>query len=177
MRARRFSRRLLIVVVAVGLAALLLHPQISAALVTRGDTLAYWGNTRAAMAEYERALLFDRGNVVAADRYAFDASLTRDPKVMARATSLTESLAETNGGIPELLFDRALCFQRLGNYSVASKEFARAGRALHDPRAMMFAALDQRQLRNMHQFRSLLREAVAFDRAFTPASRDLALTK
>ena len=177
MSVNRFCRRLAIVAVAIVFCGMLLHSQISSALVTRGDTLAYWGHPYAALSAYERALQFDRDNVVAADRYAFNAALSRDRALMAKAIMLTDGIVTRNGRVSELLLDRALCFQHLGNFGEASIEFAKAGRLARDPRALMFAALNQRLLRHTDQFRQLLKEAVAVDPAFTPARRDLAVAR
>lgn len=167
-------RRALLVFTAIATAALVLHVQLSSALVSRGDALAYSGSTSRALVMYERATWFDRDNGSAADRLAFAAMLSHDPSRLHDGVRIASGFLARHPGDGTLLMDRALCEQRLGTLAAAAKDFERAGRARRDPSAMMFAALDERRLARIERSHVLLEEALAFDPSFAPARQALA---
>ena len=96
---------------------------------------------------------------------------------MRRATAAINVILEKNPSDATLVFDRALCYQHLGDLLDASADFRSAGHLGNDPRALMFAAVDMRRLRNIQRWRALLKEAIAVDRGFLPAARALASAK
>ncbi len=157
-------------------AGILLRAQLSSALVTRGDSLAYWGERSQARAMYARALVLDRTNRVAADRYAFDASISNNASVIRSGVTVASRYLSRNPDDGILLMDRALCYQHEGTLARAIADFQRAGRIEHDPRAFMFAALDERTLRHSGRARRLLKDAIALDPTFQPARVELART-
>jgi tetratricopeptide (TPR) repeat protein len=176
MMIRHTLRRLALTLLAATIAAVLLRTQLSSALVTRGDALAYWGLQDAARSAYEKALFFDPRNGVATDRFGFSASMTRDSSVLRRCVSVASRYLTKAPGDAAVLMDRALCFQHQRSLGPAIRDFCRAGKASRDARAYMFAALDERALHRSAEARQLLEEALAVNPQFLPARRELART-
>ena len=172
-RLLNFARRLGIVALAVIVAAMLLRPQISSALVVRGDELQLRGQGVHSLEIYARALAFDPTNVTAADRYAFAAVLGHDASAERKCVLISTNALLVNPRDSTLRYDRALCEHRLDAFAAAAADFAIVGIDRHDARALLFAALDLRRIRSP-QARKLLRMAAAQHPAFRPAVRDLA---
>lgn len=167
-------RRIGVIVLALAIATILLRAQVSSALVARGDALALFNRPRDARAIYARALMFDPGNSSAADRLAFAAAMGNDVPLLTSCIAIAGAVISRDPENGPLLMDRALCYQRLRRYALAIDDFRRVGRLLHDPRALMFAALDEGRLDNRRTSRQLLLEALAYDRRFMPAAAALA---
>jgi tetratricopeptide (TPR) repeat protein len=170
---RSLARRLGLVLGAIVLAAILLRGSLSSALVSRGDALAYSGNAGRAAVMYRRALWFDAGNGAAVDRYVFAAIVSHDRRALGRGVDIASSYLLRNPGDATVRMDRALCFQRLQKRRAAAEDFELAGRALRDARALMFAALDERAMRERRGARRLLVLALEADPGFLPAKRAL----
>ncbi len=168
------SRRVTCALLAITVAGSLLRAQISSALVTRGDGLAYWGRQDAARTAYIKALFFDPRNGVAVDRYAFNAAMTSDRDVLRSCVVVASRYLAEVPADAAVMMDRALCFQHQGLLLPAIADFRRAGEAGRDARAFMFAALDEHTLRQPGAARQLLQKAVAVDPLFLPAQRELA---
>jgi tetratricopeptide (TPR) repeat protein len=166
-------RRIGLIVFAIGVVAFVLRPQLSSALLTRGDALAFWGQASDARRLYARALAFDPNNVVAADRYAFSAAISHDADLSDAGVVIATRTLQHAPHDASLLMDRALCYQHLRRYAEAIADFERSAMTSHDPRALMFAAIDERRLHGERQAHRLLLEAVALDPRFTPARRAL----
>jgi tetratricopeptide (TPR) repeat protein len=167
------GRRVAVVVTALVVAAVVLRPQLSSALLTRGDTLAYWGYRQEARRAYERALAFDASNGAAADRLVFDSAVSGDRDAIGEGVAAATRFLALQPHDAAVLMDRAFCYQHLGAYELAADDFYSAGVIARDARALMFAALDKRRLRDDVGSRRLLREAVAVDPRFVPAARAL----
>lgn len=167
-------RRLMLAAFALMTAALLLRTQISSALVTRGDTLSYWGLQQEARNAYARALVFDPANDVAADRFAFNAVTSHERAVIADAVSVLNRALDREPYSSVLRMDRAMAYHQLGNYRPAIADFFVVAKDTRDPRALMFAAFDERRLRRLDASRRLLRQAVALDPDYLPAVRAFA---
>ncbi len=167
------ARRLLLISLALACATLLLRPQLSLALVTRGDDLGYAGKPERALVMYQRALALDSTNVVAADRAVFELMMSHDSSKLGDAIAIaTQALRRApHDGTIEM--DRALCYQVLHEYDSALVDFSDVGSRRHDVRALTFAGIDAMRLHRRAQARHLLRLAVAFDRTFAPARRAL----
>jgi tetratricopeptide (TPR) repeat protein len=161
-----------VIAVAVSLALWLLRPQVSSALVTRGDDLTFRGENARALAIYARALAIDPANTVAADRFAFAALLSHDASAQERGVSVATRALRLEPSNLSLRYDRALCAQALGWHALAADDFEAIGRRSRDPRALLFAALDVRKA-DLRRARSLLRLALAIAPSFEPARRDL----
>lgn len=167
-------RRLALVGLALGASTIMLHEQLSSALVTRGDALTYAGDLAAARTMYLRALWFDAGNGVAEDRYVFAAMATHEVRALAEAARLASAYLRDHPNDEVVRMDRALCEQRLGMTARAADDFERVGRTRGDARALMFAALDRSRAGRVQAARELLRTAIALDPTFTPARRSIA---
>lgn len=176
MNASTVTGRVALAIYAVGCAALLLHGQLSSALVSRGDALAYWGRRDQARLMYARAIFFDGRNRVAVDRYVFDAALSKNPAILRGGVVIANEYLTKSPDDGTILMDRALCFQHERSFAAAIADFQRAGQLERDPRAFMFAALDERAFRQRGRARALLRAAIALDRHFKPAQLELART-
>ncbi|HVA27563.1 MAG TPA: hypothetical protein VNF68_05255 [Candidatus Baltobacteraceae bacterium] len=169
---RQRGRRCGLVVVAIALATMLLRAQISSAFVTRGDDLSYSGNPTRSREMYERALLADPRNRVAADRYAFSAMMSHQmPLLVSAIAELDRALTREPHDLA-LRMDRGLCEQAAHRFPDAVRDFAYVGRSAHDPRALTFAALDVASV-DRRRARAYLIEAVGYDPRFEPAVRDL----
>ncbi len=162
-------RRAVLIAAALSASAVVLHAQLSSALVTRGDALAYWGSTPRARLMYERALWFDRDNGTAADRLVFAAMMSHEATLLREGVDVATDYLSRHPNDSALRMDRALCEQRLGRLAAAARDFEGAARARRDPSAMMFAALDERRLSRIGRSRLLLKAALAFDPSFAPA--------
>lgn len=176
MSASTVTVRLVLTVFAIACSAVLLRGQLSSALVTRGDAFAYWGERDEARVMYARALFFDERNRVAADRYVFDAALSKKELVVRNGVAVANAYLARVPDDAAVLMDRAMCYQREGSLRSAIADFERAGRYQADPRALMFAALDERALGHRLRARVLLRAATALDHHFAPARLELART-
>jgi tetratricopeptide (TPR) repeat protein len=162
------GRRLSLIGLAIAAATLLLHKQLSMMIVLRGDALAYESVARS-NAMYERALVFDPENSVAADRLIFHAILSHDPLRIREALAVGERQLERDPGNSTLMMDRALCFQLLGDLRSAMRDFANVGIRSRDPRALLFAGDDAAKLGRIGDARRLLRLAIDRDPGFRPA--------
>ncbi len=169
---RETGRRCGLVAVAIALATMLLRPQISSALVTRGDDLSYSGDPTRSREMYARALLADPRNRIAADRYAFSAMMSHQmPLLLVAIAELDRALAREPHDLA-LRMDRGLCEQAAHRFPDAVRDFAYVGRRAHDPRALTFAALDVESA-DRRRARAYLIEAASFHPRFAPAVRDL----
>lgn len=169
----RALRKVAIVIISLSISCALLRTQLSSALVTRGDALAYWGDQNEARAAYKKALFFDPLNGVAADRYAFSASMTSDRQILESCVAVASTYLLRAPDNSAILMDRALCYQHQRFLAAAIKDFSRVGETARDARAFMFAALDERVLHQSLRARRLLRKAVLVDPQFLPARREL----
>ena len=169
-------RKLTLALFATAVSAVILRADLSSALVTRGDALAYFGQRDAARSAYAKALFFDPRNAVAADRYAFDAAMTYDSQTLRGCISIASRYLAKAPRDGAVLMDRALCYQHERCLELAVVDFRRAGEVARDARAFMFAALDERALHRPAAARELFEKALATDPSFLPARRELART-
>lgn len=169
--AKATLRNVAVVGCALAISALVLRPQVSSALVTRGDELSLRGDAARARVLYRRAYALDNGNLAALDRFAFAAMMSHDRSQVAAAIGLVTSRLGRDGDDANLRMDLALCEQDLNMRREAERDFERIGMQRHDARALTFAALDTS---NMPYSRALLARAIAYDPGFLPARRDLA---
>jgi len=165
-------RRLIVVAAALILAAPLLRPAISSALVTRGDALLYANDDRA-RDKYALALRLDAGNVVAADRYVFSAFLSRKPTELERAVRMAGVVLRRLPGNAAVRMDRALCLQLLKRYVQAEADFEAVGRERSDVQALALAASDARIIGDSAKARRLLRAAERIDPHYIPVRLNL----
>lgn len=167
---RSGARRVCVAGAAVLIAGLLLHRQLSLAVVSRGDEFLYRGRTDRAVAYYARAMALDRDSDVAVDRYAFFRFEMRDAgAIPACLEAAGEFLSKRDD--PTIRADRALCNLRKHRYHQAALDFRQAGYALHDSRYLAFAGWAELHAGNRRGARALLKSANAL--GFQPARETL----
>jgi tetratricopeptide (TPR) repeat protein len=163
------ARRLLILVTALLLCALLFHGTVAVALISRGDAFLQRGKPDSSLAYYSRALLFDGGSALAADRYAFASMLSRRSSDIDQGIAVATRALNTDDSSVALLTDRALLFQLKRDYRDAALDFARAAQTTADPRLFHFAGWAAFRAGDRQRAISLWRQALRSDRGFTPA--------
>jgi tetratricopeptide (TPR) repeat protein len=161
-------RRYALACVAVALGALLFHGHIADALITRGDDRLLAGDTRGAERFYQRALVIDRGSIVAADRLAFALVMQHTKKDERSAIAIaTAALSLHESDV--LLADRALAEQLLRRWADAARDFARAGAIAKDARYESFAGRLSLKAGNADAARKHFVLALRDDPGFAPA--------
>lgn len=166
-------RRFRLVVIAMAGAALLLHSQISEALVIRGDDLAY-RNVGAAMSKYRNALWWDSQNGSAVDRICFHELLSHQPVLVRDAVKVANAYLERHGNDATVLTDRALALNFLRRYTEAAADFRMAASQTKNVQLMTFAGFAALHAGNRRMAKQLFTEATQLDSRFTPARRALA---
>ena len=162
-----------VAMLAVALAAMLLRPQLSSALVSRGDDLAYAGNAVRARAMYRRARAFDRSNGIAEDRLIFAELMTHDrSRIRIAVADASVYLSRVPSDVT-IRMDRALGYQMLKAYDAASRDFARVGEATRDARSLTFAGIDALHAGKEERARVWLLEALRLAPRDEPARRAL----
>ncbi|MDQ2864685.1 MAG: hypothetical protein M3R51_00520 [Candidatus Eremiobacteraeota bacterium] len=167
-------RRLAIAAVALTISAALLRPQISSALVIRGDEFAYRGQTSGALRMYERAIVVDRDNASAVDRLAFTGAVSHRAALVREAVSISSRYLAVHPADATILNDRGLAYQILRDYRSAERDFAKAGSASRDARNFTFAGFAAIHARDMLGARKFFHAALGIDRSYVPALRGLA---
>lgn len=170
------ARKAAIVTVALTAAAILLRPQMSSALVMRGDELAYRGDRSRALVMYARAIAFDRDNGSAADRYAFQGAISHDAVMVERAVRVASAYLKRHPEDPTILADRALCYAILRDDVRAERDFAQAGGWTHDARSLTFAGFVALRAGRRARARAHFTTALHFDATYAPALRGLERT-
>jgi tetratricopeptide (TPR) repeat protein len=169
-------RRLVLVGIALVLAAPLLRPAISSALVTRGDSLLYARDVRA-KEKYRLALAVDPANVAAADHYVFFEFLSRDGHDLDDGISVATAMLTRNPGDTTLRMDRALCLQLRKRYAQARADFERVGEERGDVQALALAAADAERLGDAKATHRLLMLAHRIDPSYVPVLVALARSR
>jgi tetratricopeptide (TPR) repeat protein len=167
-------RRIVIALASLVCAGVLFRANVALALVSRGDTLLAGGDYNAAARLYARALLFDRGASVAADRLAFAYLLRRGPGDAARALAVTAAALRATPHDATLLADRGFAAARLGRWRDAESAFAAAASSGNEPRYDHFAAHMAARAHDARAERAHLRAALALDAGYAPARALLA---
>jgi len=162
-------RRCTLATLALGLAAVLFHSQVAAAVVTRGDDVLRAGDVDGALRLYERALRLDPSAAVAADRLAFYLSMRHNRAGAHRAIAVVGTALVAGANDPALLADRAFAELQLHAWRAAEDDFARAGSATHDARYHHFAARMALRAADRAAARRYAQLALADDPAFAPA--------
>jgi tetratricopeptide (TPR) repeat protein len=166
-------RRTLLALVGVGISAGLLRPQLSDALVVRGDEFLYRAQPAGALRYYRRAILVDGDDGAAADRLAFVATMVRDPNALAGAVRATTVYLHAHPDDDLVRMDRAMAYRAIGDARAAMDDFAIVGAHTGDPRALTFAGYAARRLGRRSLARRFWHAALTLHPGFPPALRAL----
>lgn len=167
-------RRTAVALVGITVAAYVLRPQMSDALVVRGDEFLYRADSRRALQYYRRALLLDADDGAAVDRYAFVATMSRDRHVNDAVLRETSAYLQRHPDDAIVRMDRAMAYRAAGVAPAALADFALVGARTGDPRAYVFAGYAARRSGDMRLARRLWRAALALQPGFIAARRALA---
>ena len=170
---RRFS----VAVFAIAISALLLHGQISSALVLRGDEFAYRGDAARALQMYRRAIAIDGENENAVDRLAFQGAITHRPDLVRESVATASAYLNRHPLAVPILWDRALSLQLLGHFRGAEHDFALAGIKAGDARSLTFAGFAALHAKDRGAARQHFLRALAVDPQYAPAARGLERSK
>jgi Tfp pilus assembly protein PilF len=166
-------RGALTVFVALAITAMLVRPQLSMALTTRGDALAFAGDVRA-LEFYRRALVLDPQNDIAIDHLATRAILSHRRDLLEETCAVATAFLRRRASAVGIRMDRALALQILHRRSEAAAEFMVTGLHGRDVRALLFAADDYAAEGKVGRARAAVKDALRIDPAFIPARVALA---
>jgi tetratricopeptide (TPR) repeat protein len=166
-------RRTALALLGIAAAACILRPQISDALVVRGDEFLYRADPRRALDYYRRALAMDGDDGSAADRFAFVAAMIRDPGANAEALSETSDYLRRHPDDAVVRMDRAMAYRAAGMSGAALADFSLAGALSHDPVAFTFAGYAAERSGNAPLARRMWRAALALEPGYVAAKRAL----
>lgn len=168
------GRRLVIALVALGLAGGLFRPQIGAALITRGDDALRNADASGAVRYYQRALGIDGRSTIAADRLAFYLAMRRGPGDAQAAIDIATAALARTPDAAALLADRGLAEQQSRRWAAAQRDFAFAGHVARDARYEHLAGRLAIARGRTQEARHYFRLALAHDPHFDPARAALA---
>lgn len=154
---------------ALTIAFVLLHGQLAAAVVTRGDDALRAGDSATALRLYARAMQLDATSPVAADRLAFYLALSHQRAGARQAVAVATRVLAAGTNEPALYADRAFAELQLHAWRNAERDFARAGGLAHDARYEHFAARMALHAADRAAARRYARLALADDPSFAPA--------
>lgn len=166
-------RRLVLAVLAIAGASVLLHAQLASDLVVRGDECLYRSRPLAALSFYRRALWFDSGNGVAADRFLFVAMTLRNLQELRSGIELASRYLTLDPADDAVRMDRAMAYRVTGQPERAMLDFAIVGRRTRDARALAFAGFAAESIGRSRLARGFWRTALAFAPRFAVAKRAL----
>jgi tetratricopeptide (TPR) repeat protein len=163
-------RRLALAVASLGLCASLFRGQVADALVTRGDSFLQAGRAARAERYYGRAVWWDPGSAVAADRFAFVGFQLRTREALDAGITVAGNALIRSPDDWRLLLDRALCLQAERRFSEARADFARAAEIRSDPQLLHFAGWAALRGGDASAARRYWRAALRIDPAFAPSA-------
>jgi tetratricopeptide (TPR) repeat protein len=167
------GRRIALALIGIVASGYLLRPQISQALVVRGDERLYRGSATEALGYYRRAIETDPLDGSAVDRFAFSAVSLRKPMLVRDAIELSSQYLRRRPDDDVVRMDRAMAFRLLGNWKNAADDFARVGKRERDVTALTFAGYAARALHDDKRATALWREALGVNSTFRAARRAL----
>jgi tetratricopeptide (TPR) repeat protein len=163
----------MLAVLAVGIAAAIVRPQLADALVVRGDEYLYRSQPSRALAYYARAMTIDADDGAAADRFAFVAMMLHEGSALDEAVRETSAYLSRHPDDAVVRMDRAMAFRAAGASQAALADFSLAGARTGDPVALTFAGYAAERLGERGLARRLWRSASAVRPGFAPAVRAL----
>jgi tetratricopeptide (TPR) repeat protein len=174
MTATPLWRRLALALLSLLLCACFFRGAVSVALVTRGDGFFQKGQLERARVYYARALFFDRGSTVAADRFAFAGFELRTPDAIGSSLRVASQALALAPNDVKLLEDRGLLYQLARRYRLARPDFERAASLSNDSRWYHLAAWASYRSGDSGAARKLWHAALSSDPSFAPARLALA---
>ncbi len=162
-------RRCTIALFSLGLAFVLFHGQLAAAVVTRGDDALHLGDVAGALRLYERAVILDSRSAIAADRLAFTLTMHHERANADRAIAVVTRALQAGANDATLYADRAFAEVQVRRWHDAERDFAVAGAATNDPRYDHFAARMALRDGDPLAARQYTQLALAADPSFAPA--------
>ena len=166
-------RRTALALLGIAAAAWILRPQISDALVVRGDEFLYRSDSKRALDYYRRALAVDGDDAAAADRFAFVAAMTRDVRANAEALREASAYLRRHPDDAIVRMDRAMAYRAAGYSGAALADFSLVGALTNDPRAFTFAGFAAERSGDPRLARRMWRAALALQPGFVAAKRAL----
>lgn len=145
--ARMNVRRFATAAAALAISGALFRPQLSDALVVRGDELLFKNSRAQALARYARALAIDPDNGIAADRFAFVSLQSHTPEALAGAARTAQTYLRRHPRDAELLGDLALCMLAERNVAEARRDFERAAQSRPHSTYARYAEILERAMR------------------------------
>jgi tetratricopeptide (TPR) repeat protein len=166
-------RRFALAITAIVASGYLLRPQISEALVVRGDERLYRGNTYDALDYYRRAIAADPNDGSAVDRFLFGAVSLRDGTVVREGLALSSEYLRRRSNDDAVRMDRAMAFRLLGQWRPAADDFERVGERERDATAFTFAGYSALAAHDRSRAIAMWRRALAIDSRFVAARHAL----
>lgn len=167
------SRRVALALTGVLVAGYLLRPQVSQALVVRGDERLYRGSPADALIYYRRAIEADPLDAAAIDRFAFGAVSLRDRRAVRDAIDLSSRYLRRRPYDDGIRMDRAMAYRLIGDWRHAVDDFERVGVRKRDATALTFAGYAAWALRERPRAIGLWRKALAAQPDFRAARHAL----
>lgn len=167
------GRRIALALTGVVVSGYLLRPQISEALVVRGDERLYRGSAMEAIGYYHRAIEADPLDAAAVDRFVFGAVSLRNRNVVRTAIDLASQYLRRRPNDDTVRMDRAMAFRLLGDPGRAAEDFERVGVRRRDATALTFAGYAASALHQPSRAAALWREALSIDPGFRAARHAL----
>ena len=167
-------RRFGLITIAIVVAALILHSQISESLVVRGDELAFSNSTAEALQKYRSAVRWDGGNASAVDRLCFHELLSHRPELLAEAIGVADRFLNEHPNDATILADRALALNLSHRYAEAARDFQMAALQKKDAELMTFAGFAALHAGDVKAAKRFFIDASRLDSHFTPARKALA---
>lgn len=162
---RRFTAAL----VALLLAGMLFRPQITDALIVRGDDYLYRGDPTRAIDRYRRAITIWPGSETAVDRYVFlELQQNTQPSLRDGEIAAAQFLSR-HADDATILSDRALCFLHEKRYALAEADFEHAARVTHTAQNYVFAGWAAQHAGRTSAARAFWSRALAVQPRYRPA--------
>jgi tetratricopeptide (TPR) repeat protein len=167
------ARRFVLALTGVLVGGYLLRPQVSEALVIRGDERLYRGSAADAMIYYRRAIEADPLDGAAVDRLLFGAISLRDRRIVRDAIQPASAYLRRRPNDDVVRMDRAMAFRLLGDWGRAADDFQRAGLRERDATALTFAGYAALAMHQKARALALWRSALSVDSRFVAARHAL----
>jgi tetratricopeptide (TPR) repeat protein len=169
------ARRIALALTGVVVSGFLLRPQISQALVIRGDERLYRGSAAEALEYYRRAIAADPLDGTAVDRFVFGAVSLRKRAAITDAIDLSSAYLLRRKDDDVVRLDRAMAFRLLGDWRHAENDFQIVGERERDATALTFAGYAALESHRRSQAIAMWRAALSLNRNFIAARHALML--